>query len=568
MEEPSEKREEERLMRHIRMGPRPIGKPIGKSPVNSPRRTEPGTPVKTEPPKPAPAQATPVKAEPPKPAPAQATPVKAEPPKPAPAQATPVSAEPAAQARPAARAVATPHAAAPRPKTATSKARRASVDLDDLMSSLDAIASKPHGSRSPSPSPAGHAKEEEKKPEPAPAVAAPPPAAPAAEPAKEEKKAELDLDSLMSGLDDIAAEAKKTETAPPAPAPKPEPTPAPAPAPVAEPTPKPDPAKADMSESLDSLISSLDDICVDDKSAAKPAPEPVQVSVAPSGVTIERNANGNMQQTFKRTPLASANAGSPATFKKDDDDAKRAKEEEERKERERKEKEEKERKSTAENLDNIISDLDSLIPKDTKPAAAPAPAPAAQQTRPAPRTDGARLCTGCGQPIVGAFMRFEDKMYHEKCLVCSRCKTPLQTFRKFADGGFACEECYRRENPQRVCATCGKPIVGNAVMVMGVVRHAECFRCDYCHKLIPEEFIQHDGKVYCPPNVSECYKLALGRVCDGCGKTLDQSFLTVLGKRYHKDCFRCAGCHMPFPTLQFYSINDKPYCEACSRLQQ
>lgn len=160
-------------------------------------------------------------------------------------------------------------------------------------------------------------------------------------------------------------------------------------------------------------------------------------------------------------------------------------------------------------------------------------------------------------------MRVEDNKYHEDCLVCSRCHKPLRTFRKFKDGAFACDECYHRENPQHICVTCGKPIVGSAVVVLGQTRHADCFRCDYCHKPIAEDFLQHEGKVYCPGNIAPCYKMALGRVCDGCGKALDQSFLSVLGKRYHKGCFCCAGCHTPFTTLQFYSVNDKPYCETC-----
>lgn len=44
------------------------------------------------------------------------------------------------------------------------------------------------------------------------------------------------------------------------------------------------------------------------------------------------------------------------------------------------------------------------------------------------------------------------------------------------------------------------------------------------------------------------------------GKAIKASDGRITG-RWHRDCFVCLTCKAPFPTGDFYVLNDQPYCE-------
>jgi hypothetical protein len=55
------------------------------------------------------------------------------------------------------------------------------------------------------------------------------------------------------------------------------------------------------------------------------------------------------------------------------------------------------------------------------------------------------------------------------------------------------------------------------------------------------------------------------KICKGCnqviiGKSVSSADGRLTG-RYHKQCFHCTTCHLPFATSTFYVIDDSPYCE-------
>lgn len=251
-------------------------------------------------------------------------------------------------------------------------------------------------------------------------------------------------------------------------------------------------------------------------------------------------------------------------------------------------------------LDSILADLEGMARQHKPPAAAavsesaappplperkpsppaaPAPAPVPEpepepEPAPAPAPPAPRhvettttVCAACGKAIEGKHYQCQDRLFHVDCLVCSECHRPIERY-NIKDGRFYCPDCFRTINPPKVCAKCGKDIAGSSVVAAGMQFHAECFTCAHCGNVITESYIEHEGKCYCPEEVSPCYKRALGKICSVCGGPLEANYLSVLGKSYHKQCFQCFSCHTVFPTLEFFPINEQPYCEACAMKAQ
>ena len=51
-----------------------------------------------------------------------------------------------------------------------------------------------------------------------------------------------------------------------------------------------------------------------------------------------------------------------------------------------------------------------------------------------------------------------------------------------------------------------------------------------------------------------------GTATEGEGET----HVSVEGKRYHKKCFYCEVCGVPFPSLEVYSCGGRTVCEECA----
>eukprot|EP00727_Mastigamoeba_balamuthi_P008473 m51a1_g4248 putative lim-type zinc finger-containing protein (323) ;mRNA; f:200675-202294 len=180
--------------------------------------------------------------------------------------------------------------------------------------------------------------------------------------------------------------------------------------------------------------------------------------------------------------------------------------------------------------------------------------------------DEGAYCWYCDREITGRHYNCQDRLFHVECLLCRHCARPLERYCLSDDDDLYCPDCYRAlfvHLPS--CHQCTREIAGVAVTALGTTYHPECFRCAQCSAVITDEYIEYDGRPYCSLDVAPCYKLARGSICYACSKPLQENYLKVLGRMYHKGgCFRCAGCATPFPTLEFYPINDKPYCESCA----
>ncbi|KAI8084338.1 uncharacterized protein B0P05DRAFT_535139 [Gilbertella persicaria] len=86
--------------------------------------------------------------------------------------------------------------------------------------------------------------------------------------------------------------------------------------------------------------------------------------------------------------------------------------------------------------------------------------------------------------------------------------------------------------------------------------HKSCFVCSKCHMPFKNGECATDGHSF--------YHAQCDSFCSGCQKIIHQDSFKFNDKMYHFDCFRCfgSGCKLGFGQ-PIFEINQKPYCESC-----
>ncbi|VDM38515.1 unnamed protein product [Toxocara canis] len=121
------------------------------------------------------------------------------------------------------------------------------------------------------------------------------------------------------------------------------------------------------------------------------------------------------------------------------------------------------------------------------------------------------------------------------------------------------------------CHGCHEPLSrmmafkGQLLYTMGNAWHRQHFRCIRCHcRVGPDgrEFraCRTDRSV---PLCIDCHMEENHPKCAGCGKALREKCARALNKQWHRCCLVCTKCHSPFPNLEFYVLNGKPYDTDC-----
>ena len=54
------------------------------------------------------------------------------------------------------------------------------------------------------------------------------------------------------------------------------------------------------------------------------------------------------------------------------------------------------------------------------------------------------------------------------------------------------------------------------------------------------DFYSKNGKHYCPDDYKKLFIVTVK--CDVCGKPAKDEVISVLGKSFHQECFKCSGC--------------------------
>ncbi|KAI8911219.1 hypothetical protein DFJ77DRAFT_91248 [Powellomyces hirtus] len=153
------------------------------------------------------------------------------------------------------------------------------------------------------------------------------------------------------------------------------------------------------------------------------------------------------------------------------------------------------------------------------------------------------ICSHCGLPIDGQFVRALNGHYHLDCFRCQDCQQVVAE--KFfplpgPDGQkhFFCEKDYFRRL-DLLCAKCGGALRGAHIDALGKKYHLEHFTCTVC----PTVFRQHDsyyeqeGHVYCQLH----YSFLFAAKCGGCKTAVLKSFVeTNKGtwtEKWHPECY-------------------------------
>ncbi|XP_015586197.1 LIM homeobox transcription factor 1-beta [Cephus cinctus] len=111
------------------------------------------------------------------------------------------------------------------------------------------------------------------------------------------------------------------------------------------------------------------------------------------------------------------------------------------------------------------------------------------------------ICAGCGRGIADRYvMRVSERSYHEDCLSCAACATPLTHSCFIRDLKLYCRADYERIFGVK-CARCMEKISCSDLVMRaaGLIFHVECFACCMCGQMLPRgaHFILRQGQPIC-----------------------------------------------------------------------
>ena len=133
-----------------------------------------------------------------------------------------------------------------------------------------------------------------------------------------------------------------------------------------------------------------------------------------------------------------------------------------------------------------------------------------------------------------------------------------------------------------------KYILPNCVLLVAVIiqtaygqnseTSVENIKCNYCHKIIIEDYFRLDNKKY----HQDCYRKHVQPRCSYCNNAIEDAYNIYNQKNYHSDCFenfileKCDVCGAPLEAdymvdswnnkYHDYHLNGSETCESCGRL--
>lgn len=113
------------------------------------------------------------------------------------------------------------------------------------------------------------------------------------------------------------------------------------------------------------------------------------------------------------------------------------------------------------------------------------------------------------------------------------------------------------------CAACGRTVEGTYTTALGKNFHPHCFCCGKCRRPMGAGAGQfrERGGV---PYCQSCYATHLASRCARCSQPIMDTVITAMEKTWHKDCLTCTICRLPL-TQTFWLYADKPNEPRCSR---
>eukprot|EP01004_Peranema_trichophorum_P005648 NODE_449_length_2737_cov_35.862280_g384_i0.p1 GENE.NODE_449_length_2737_cov_35.862280_g384_i0~~NODE_449_length_2737_cov_35.862280_g384_i0.p1 ORF type:complete len:743 (-),score=170.17 NODE_449_length_2737_cov_35.862280_g384_i0:507-2552(-) len=99
------------------------------------------------------------------------------------------------------------------------------------------------------------------------------------------------------------------------------------------------------------------------------------------------------------------------------------------------------------------------------------------------------------------------------------------------------------------------------IEISGKTYHQQCFLCTQCEKVIDDDYVTIKDKHY----HRQCATQAVGRLCCGCHQKFSTAGVSALGAIWHKECFRCSKCSKVIDVQEeeFYEDRGKAYHFEC-----
>eukprot|EP01102_Stenamoeba_stenopodia_P000334 TRINITY_DN10314_c0_g1_i1.p1 TRINITY_DN10314_c0_g1~~TRINITY_DN10314_c0_g1_i1.p1 ORF type:complete len:284 (+),score=57.32 TRINITY_DN10314_c0_g1_i1:68-919(+) len=105
------------------------------------------------------------------------------------------------------------------------------------------------------------------------------------------------------------------------------------------------------------------------------------------------------------------------------------------------------------------------------------------------------------------------------------------------------------------CDGCYKRITeGTTVSAMRKRFHKNCFVCAHCKLPFADgKFLIHKDQPYC--------QLDYDHICAKCSKVIGDMMVTLGEKKYHSACFKCTLCGKALAGKEYFTFNNSPYCK-------
>ncbi|KAH9074724.1 hypothetical protein EDB83DRAFT_2504885 [Lactarius deliciosus] len=113
-----------------------------------------------------------------------------------------------------------------------------------------------------------------------------------------------------------------------------------------------------------------------------------------------------------------------------------------------------------------------------------------------------------------------------------------------------------------LCSACGLPMHGAFVRALGTVFHLQCFKCIDCGDVVASKFFPIDGTDgKQQPLCERDYFRRLNLICAKCGMALRGSYITACNRKFHVEHFTCSICPVLFgPQDSYYEHDNDVYC--------
>ena len=125
--------------------------------------------------------------------------------------------------------------------------------------------------------------------------------------------------------------------------------------------------------------------------------------------------------------------------------------------------------------------------------------------------------------------------------------------------GLMCEVDFSSSLPP--CAICLRGVPeSEALVVIGKYFHKSCFKCQVCLKPVNGDVYEDKNTVQC----ENCFFKGRDLICIECTRPIKTEYIQFANKKRHVECFNCSYCRKNIKADNAKMQKNKLYCLDCS----